>query len=158
MWFLLEPCLRGGLPGGVSAPGSTALATAVTWSELPLLRLLRGRQCRDVGALLAYPPVYHGSVLVQAKLKGETRGTVRSGQYKETNRLWTYFQQPNHLSALCFVHIVPKGSFKEQAGEGQRSFLSLYLELLSSRAAGEKEQIDGGTVTVPSCAVLWMQT
>ena len=86
------------------------------------------------------PSGYHISVLTQTRLKGKTRGTIRNGEYKETNGLWAYFQQPYHLSALCFIHIIPKGSFKEQAGAGQCSFLSLYAELLPSRAAGEKEQ------------------
>jgi len=74
------------------------------------------------------------------------------------NGLWAYFQQPNYPSALCFIHVVPKGRFKEQAGEGQRSFLSLYVEVLSSGVVGEKEQIGGGTVIVSNCAVLWVQT
>lgn len=61
-------------------------------------------------------------------------------------------------SVPCVLRIIPKGSFKKQAGEGHCRFLSLYVELLSSRTVGEKEQIDGGTVVVPSCAVLWVQT
>lgn len=40
--LLLEPCLHRSLLGGASAPGCTALATAVMWSELPGLGLLGG--------------------------------------------------------------------------------------------------------------------
>lgn len=81
--------------------------------------------------LLAYPLIYHGRVL-QTRLKGKTRGTIRSGQYKETNGQWAYFQQPSHLSALCFIDIIPRGRFKEQAGAGQHRFVSLYAELFPS--------------------------
>lgn len=55
---------------------------------------------------------------MQTKLKGKTKGTIRGGEYKETNGLWAYFQQPYHLSGLCFIHIIPKGSVKEHARAG----------------------------------------
>lgn len=86
------------------------------------------------------------------KTEGKDQGNSRDWT---TNAPWTYSQQPDGFNALCFIHMVPTGSFKEQAGKGQCSFLSLYVEFLSSRAV-EKNSVF--TVTVPSCAVLWVQT
>lgn len=58
--------------------------------------------------------------------------------------------------------MVPTGSLKEQAGEGQCSFWSLYVEFLSAeefyRAEQWKRTNSVCSVTVLSWAVLWVQT
>lgn len=118
-WFLLEPWL--------------------VWAHLALQHellptqflLLRGKQWWGAGELLIYPLFIPWQCPHAGKTEGKGQGNSRGWT---TSAPWTYSQQPDHLHALCFIHMVQTGSFKEQAGEGQHSFLSLYVEFLLSRA------------------------
>lgn len=94
-----------------------------------------GSHCSEGGSAEVLTAHLPSVVPWQGPLAGKTEGKGQgSSRDWTTNSPWTYSQQPDHFSALSFIHMVPTGSFKEQAGEGESNFLNLYVEFLSSTA------------------------
>lgn len=101
----------------------------------------------------------HSSILVQTRLKGKARGTIRSGKYKGKKMGCGVISSSLITSVPCVLHTsCQREVLRSRWADFFFFFFSLYAQAEQQERKNKGQQIDGGTVIVPNCAVPQVQT